>query len=192
MDKCNLFGRNTLRHQFLLDVIVHIKGAIPTGRRQVAEHKLCAFLGFGILPDLQHIFNTGIDFAVWVIGQFRKGQPLIQSQLAPVRCDLEHIVLFGFHQPVAYILRTFSQFGNQFLLKFTGLCDHRDVFRFGNRQLQHLSSLDVRRLLPHGHEFREVKKLGKPGLGTESAAFRCQLQSRDRFAKRRRPAIKVV
>ncbi|MFZ2729356.1 MAG: hypothetical protein WAZ24_03160, partial [Blautia wexlerae] len=36
---------------------------------------------------------------------------------------------------------------------------------------QHIRRLDVRRPFESGHQFRQVKKLGKPGLGTETAAL---------------------
>ena len=101
VDKRDLFGRHALFHQLLLDVLIHIERAITLWGRQVREDELCAVLLRRVLPDLIHILNTHIDLAFRVVRQCRVCKALIQRQLASVRCDLEHIILFGFHHAAA-------------------------------------------------------------------------------------------
>ena len=58
-------------------------------------------------------------------------------------------------------------------------------------QLQHIRRLDIRRLLEHGHQLREVIEPGEPGLGAVAASLRGQLDGRHRLTESRCPGIEV-
>ena len=71
MNKCNLLFRHTSCHQLCLDVIIDIECAIVFWGGEVAEQKLGQLIRLTLLPNAENIANTGIEFAVWVIGQQR-------------------------------------------------------------------------------------------------------------------------
>ena len=97
-----------------------------------------------VLPDLIHILNAHIDLALRVVRQRRVCKALIQRQLASVRCDLEHIILFGFYHAAANGFGAFAQFSYHVLLIRAGLRHDGDALMLRNGQLQHFCRLDVR------------------------------------------------
>ena len=54
-----------------------------------------------------------------------------------------------------------------------------------------VGSFNVRNLLEHGHQFREVEKLGEPGAGTVAGTLRGQFDGRGRLTKGGCPAVEV-
>ncbi|MPN61187.1 hypothetical protein SDC9_208921 [bioreactor metagenome] len=63
---------------------------------------------------------------------------------------------------------------------------------FRHRQLQHIRRLNVRHIFEHGHQLRQIVKLGEPGLGTVAGSLRRQLNGGDGFTVVRRPAVKML
>ena len=90
-----------------------------------------------------------------------------------------------------HLSSTFAQGFHHVLLDFRGF-DH-DSFKLGfrNRQMQLVGSLDVRCLLEHIHQLRQIKELGKTCARTVAGSFRRKLNGRGGLAKRRSPCIKV-
>ena len=87
--------------------------------------------------------------------------------------------------------RPFRQPFYHFLLKF-GRFDHLRVeIGLWHRKFQHICCLDVRHLLKGTHQFRQVIKLGKPGLGPVAAALRGQFDGGDSFTEVARPVVEV-
>ena len=54
-----------------------------------------------------------------------------------------------------------------------------------------VTGLDVRNLLEHGHQFREVEELGEPGAGAVSGTFRRKFNGRGRLTEGGCPAVEV-
>ena len=192
VNKGDFLRRYALGHQLLLHIVVDIEGAISLWGRQVAEYKLRPLDFLRVLPNLQHIPDTGIDLTFRIVRQRRIRQPLIQGQLAAIRGDFEHIVLARLHLPVAYRFGPFPQVGHQIPLEVAGGGNFGDFLRRRNRQAQHIRRLNVSSLPPHGHEFRKIEKLCKPGLTAKARPFRGHLQSSDGFAKVGRPTIEML
>ena len=69
VDKLDLVLWHTGGNQLLANVIVHVKVAVVFRRREVAEQKLGQLLIFALLPDLQHVLHTDVQFAVGVVRQ---------------------------------------------------------------------------------------------------------------------------
>ena len=90
-----------------------------------------------------------------------------------------------------HLSSTFAQGFHHVLLDLRWF-DH-DSFKLGfrNRQMQLVGSLDVRCLLEHIHQLRQVKELGKTCARTVAGSFRRKLNGRGGLAKRRSPCIKV-
>ena len=109
MDKPYLLGRNTTGNQLLTHIVIDIECAVILRGREVAEHKLCSFCIGVFLPDTVHIVDTGIDLAVWVIRQHRVNHSLVESQLAPVICDFEHIINIRLYKPCSDFLSPFCK-----------------------------------------------------------------------------------
>ena len=78
------------------------------GGGEIGENKLCA-AGLGaLLPDVEHVLHTGVDFTARVVRQQGIGDPLVQRQLAAIRGNLQHIILGGLNLALAYLIRTVS------------------------------------------------------------------------------------
>ena len=60
-----------------------------------------------------------------------------------------------------------------------------------HRQMKLVTGLDVRNLLEHGHQLREVKELGKPGAGTVAGAFGRKFDGGGSLAKGGCPTVEV-
>ena len=54
-----------------------------------------------------------------------------------------------------------------------------------------VAGFNVRNLLEHGHQLREVEKLGEPGAGTVAGTLRGQFDGRGRLTKGGCPAVEV-
>ena len=81
------------------------------------------------------------------------------------------IVHRGVNRTAMHLSSTFAQGFHHVLLDFRGF-DH-DSFKLGfrNRQMQLVGSLDVRCLLEHIHQLRQVKELGKTCARTVAGSF---------------------
>ena len=193
MDELYLLFGNAARHQLVPNIVVHIK-AVRAGRAQIAENHLRGALRLCLFPNGKDPLHAGIRLAVGVIGQKRIHQPLIQRQLAAIIRDAQHVVLIRGYQAVAHRLGPLTQRRYHLTLQFTGrqlhnrglaACDFRD------RQLQHISGLNVGTLLEHIHKLGQIVKLCKPCFGAVAVALGGQLNRGNALAKRRGPRIKV-
>ena len=99
MDKPYLLGRDTTGNQFLTHIIVDVECAVILRSGEVAKHKLRSFCVCIFLPDTVHIVDTGVDLAVRVIWQHRVNHSLVESKVAPVIGDFEHIVNIRLYKP---------------------------------------------------------------------------------------------
>ena len=61
----------------------------------------------------------------------------------------------------------------------------------GYREVQHIRRLNVRHLLEHGHQLRQIEEPCKPGLGSVTGALRGQFDGRHGLPKGGRPGVKV-
>ena len=161
VDKLDLVLWHTGGNQLLANVIVHVKVAVVFRRREVAEQKLGQLLIFALIPDLQHVLHTDVQLAVGVVRQHGVHQAHIQADLSAVVCDAEHIVHGGIYCTGVDFCSTFAQFLHHFLLNLRGFCHHRFKLCFGHRQVELVAGFNVRNLLEHGHQFREIEKLGE-------------------------------
>ena len=89
------------------------------------------------------------------------------------------------------ICGTFAQFLHHFFLEVGRLCHHGLKLCFGHRQVELVGSFNVRNLLEHGHQFREVEKLGKSRSRPIACTFRRQLDCSGGLSKGRCPAVEV-
>ena len=166
MDKGHLTFRHACGQQLCFDVIINIELPIVFRGRKIAEQQLCQFLLPAVLPDLQHIPHTGIQFAGRVIGQQRIHQPLVKADFPAVVCDAEHVILGCIHSTGMHLGCTLTQILHHFFLDVRRFYNHRFKLCFRHRQMKLVASFNVRNLLEHGHQLREVEKLGEPGAGT--------------------------
>ena len=90
---------------------------------QVAEHELCQLVRLSVLPDAVDIVHAAIDLAVRVVRQIGIYDALIEAQLAPIRGDLEHIVLACVHAPRVNFCGALGQLLHHLLLQRRGLAD---------------------------------------------------------------------
>ena len=90
---------------------------------KVAEHELCQFVRLSVLPDAVDVVHAAIDLAVRGIGQVGVYDALIEAQLAPIRGNLEHIVLACVHDTRVNFCGALGQLLHHLLLQRRGLTD---------------------------------------------------------------------
>ena len=125
MDKGHLTFRHACGQQLCFDVIINIELPIVFRGRKITEQQLRQFLLPAVLPDLQHIPHTGIQFAGRVIGQQRIHQPLVKADFPAVIRDAEHVVLGRIHSTGMHLGCTLTQILHHFFLDFRRLYNHR-------------------------------------------------------------------
>ena len=95
---------------------------LALGGGQVAEHELRQLVRLSVLPDAVDVVHAAIDLAVRIVRQVGVYDALIEAQLAPVRGDLEHIVLACVHAPRVNFCGALGQLLHHLLLQRRGLC----------------------------------------------------------------------
>ena len=193
MDELYLILGDAARHQFVPNIVVHIK-AVRAGRAQIAEDHLRGALRLCLFPNGKDPLHAGIRLAVGVIGQKRIHQPLVQRQLAAIIRDAQHVVLIWGNQAVAHRLSPLTQRRHHLPLQLAGrqLHNRRLAARdLGDRQLQHIGGLNVGTLLEHVHKLGQIVKFCKPRFGAVAVSLGGQLNRGNALAKRRGPRIKV-
>ena len=90
---------------------------------KVAEHELCQFVRLSVLPDAVDVVHAAIDLAVRGIRQVGVYDALIEAQLAPIRGNLEHIVLACVHDTRVNFCGALRQLLHHLLLQRRGLAD---------------------------------------------------------------------
>ena len=191
MDKLDFVFRHTGSNQLLANVIVHVKVAVVFRCREVAEQKLGQLLVFAFLPDLQHVLHTDVQLAVGVIGQHGVHQAHIQTDLSTIIGDAEHIVHGRIHDAGVDICGTFAQLLHHFLLNLRGFCHHGFKLCDRHRQVKLVRCFNVRNLLEHGHQFREIEELGKSRPRPIPSTFGGKFDGRGRLTKGGCPAVEV-
>ena len=162
VDELDFASRHTGGNQFLANVVIDVEIAIVFRRREVAEQKLRQLLVFAIFPDLQHVLNAYVQLAVGVVRQHGVHQANIQADLSAVVCDAEHIVHGGIYCTGVDFCRTFAQLLHHLLLDLRGFRHHGLKLCDRHRQMKLVGCFNVRNLLKHGHQLRQIEELGKP------------------------------
>ena len=191
MDELNLLFRNPACNQFISDIVIDVKRTVPMRRGQVAEHELRQLLRIPFFVDAQDVFHTGVDFTARFVGQQRVHQPLIQPQLSSIRRNPEHVVLLRVNCARMNLRSTLRQRLHHLLLIDGRLDRHRLIVRVRHRQMKLIRRFDIRNLLEHRHQFRQVEELRKARPCAVSGALRRKLNRRHRFAERRSPCVKM-
>ena len=124
-----------------------------------------------LYQTLENVLHTDVELAVRVVREHGVHQADIQTDLSAVVCDAEHIVLGGIHRAGVDAGGTFAQLLHHLLLEVGRLCHHGLKLCLRHRQMKLVTGFNVRNLLEHGHQFREVKELGKSGAGTVACTF---------------------
>ena len=146
---------------------------------------------FPLLPDPQHIAHTDIQFAFRIIGQQRIHQSLIQTQLAAIAGDFQHIIHRRVYRPTVNSRSPIGQILHQVLLVLGRLHHHSFDLGFRYRQVQLISCFDIRHFLEHIHQLRKVEELCKSGSGSIPCTFRGQLNAGCGFPEGCRPGVEV-
>ena len=124
------------------------------GCGNIAEDQLRQLLIFSLAPELQDIGNALVDFCAYVIRQHGVNDPLIEAELAPVRGNLEHVVLFRVNSAGMNLGGTFREGSDHSLLNFRGLRGIGVILYFRGRQIQLIGGLNVGYFLKEIHELR--------------------------------------
>ena len=161
------------------------------GRGNVAEHQLGQLVGLAVPPNLHDVCDTLVDLGAGFIRQQLVDDTLVQTQLAAIAGDLEHIVLRWVNAAAVYLGGALGENLHHLFLVFSRLGHDVVVFHLRRGQMELIGGFDVRHLFEQVHQLREIEKLGEAGARPVAGAFRCQFQRRRRFTKARRPAVKV-
>ena len=191
VDKLDLIFRHTGSNQLLANVIVDVEVTVIFRGGEVAEQKLCQLLIFAFLPDLQHVLNAYVQFAVGVVRQHGVHQANVQADFSAIVGDAEHIVHGRIHDAGVDICGTFAQFLHHFLLNFGRLCHHGFKLCDRHRQMKLVASFNVRNLLEHGHQFRQIEELCKSRSRPIACTFRGQFDCSGGLPKSGGPAVEM-
>ena len=116
-------------------------------RGEVAEDELGELVCLSVLPDGIDIVHAQIDLAACLIGQIGVNNALVKPQLAPVRCDFEHVIGACIHDPRVDFCGTLGKLLHHAFLNLCRLC--HDVVIDGRRrgQMKLIRRLDIGGLL---------------------------------------------
>ena len=167
-----------------------LRGCGPWGGN-ITEHKLGQFVRLTLTPEFQDIGHALIHFGPRLVRQQRIEDALVQSQLAAIRGDLEHIVLLRPDRTVVYLGGPRRERLDHFLLYLRGLGCNRVVLHLRGGEIELVGGLDVRDLLEQIHQLREVEELGKARPRPVAGALRSQLQRSHGFSEPACPAVEV-
>ena len=144
------------------------------GRGNVAEHQLGQFIRVPILPDLHDVVHALIDLGSRFIGEQLVDDTLVQSQLATIRGDFEHIIYRRVHTASVYFGSALGECFHHLFLVFGRLGHNVVIFYLRGGQVQLVGGFDVRHLFEQVHQLRQVKELGKPCPCPVACSFRSQ------------------
>ena len=191
VDELDLVFRHTGGNQLFANILVDVEIAIVFRCRKVAEQKLGQLLVLALLPDLQHVLHTDVEFAVRVVREHGVHQAHIQTDLSAVIGDAEHIVLRGIHRAGVDAGGTLAQLLHHLLLEVGRLCHHGLKLCLRHGQMELVTGFNVRNLLEHGHQFRQIKELGKSRSCPIPCTFGGKLNGGGGLTKGGCPAVEV-
>ena len=192
MDKGYFLLGNAYFGELGTEIVIDIKAAVEMRGAQVAEDDLCPLVVRCFQPDVIDVPGTDSGLAVFIVGQQRIHEPLVQSQLPSVPGDAEHIVLLGADHLVSDLVRPLGEFLNHLPLQFRWLQLLHMVIGLGHRQLQHLCGLNIRHQPEHIDQLRQIVESCEPGLGTIAGTLRGQFHSSHRLTEVCCPSVKVL
>ena len=182
---------NVGKRRFFLGQGFLVRGA-PGGRGHVTEDKLGQLIGLALAPVFQDVLHAEVDLCSGLVGKQRVNQTLIQSELAPVRGDLQHIVLFRVNRTVVDLGSPFRKSFYEFLLNVRGLGYDVVVFDLRRRKVELVGGFYVRDLPEEGHELRQIEELSKPRPRPVARSLRGQLQGGCGLSEPGGPAVEVA
>ena len=191
VDELHLAFRHPGGNQLLANIIVDIEVAIVFRGREIAEHKLCQLLIFSVLPELQHVLHTDVEFAVRVIREHRVHQADIQTNFSAIVGDAQHIVNGRIHIAGVNLGGAFAQFLHHCFLDLGRFYDHSFKLCIRHRKMQLVAGLDVCYFFEHRHQFGQIKELGKSCSGAIPSTFGGKLNCGGGLSKGRCPAVEV-
>ena len=116
VDKFDFRFRNASLGQLFPYVRINRKFACALRGGEVAKDKLRCFRIGVFFPYAVDILHAGVDLTAFFIWQKRIHHSLVESELASVVCDLEHIVNTGVYTAATDFLSPFSERSDHFLL----------------------------------------------------------------------------
>ena len=112
-----------------------------------------------------------MQLAVWIIRQHGIHEPLIQTDFSSIIGDAEHIVLGGIHNSGVNRCGPLGQTLHHLLLELRRLHHNGFILCLRARKIQLIRCFDIRNLLEHVHQLREIKELGEPCSSPIAGAF---------------------
>ena len=190
MDKGYLILRHPASDELFLNVVVNAETF--TGRREVAEQNLCQAVRFCVLPNLKHVVHTAVDLRPWLVWQQRVNYALVESELAAIVGDSEHIVHAWVNLPGMDFRSALGKFFYERLLYLRGLRHFVVVNDLRFWQIQLIGSFNVCHLLKDAHKLGQIKELAKPRPRPIARPLRSQLHRRHCLSEVRRPCVEMV
>ena len=197
MDKCYLICRNTILDKCFLQIIIDGKVLIRSRCADIRKNKLAAYMTISIsfLIFFPYILRYLIELSIRIVWCIFINQSGIRSKKSCLMGNLQEVI----H---TWINSTASD----------TLCPHNKVFhdllhipvrlRLHNNRLaateswhikvKHVCGLHISYFTKDIHKLRQIRKLIKSALKTESASLYSKLQCCCHFTKVRCPRIKVI
>ena len=192
-----LLARNTLLYELVFKVVigievctVHIVLKPYLRRGQITEHDLRSPDVSSIRPDFIDTLSALVELAALFILASRNETARVKSELFTVRCDFEHIVDMTIHPTAVNSVRTLGDFFRKFDRRIRRFQIDDVPFRFGNIQLDHVRSLNVRERTVEFQKFRKVRKFCKARSRSVPLSGRRKFHACHRFTEVCRPTVK--
>ena len=157
---------------------------------QITEHDLRSSYVCRIRPDFIDTLSALVELAALFILASRNETARVKSELFTVRCDFEHIVDMTIHPTAVNSVRTLGDFFRKFDRRIRRFQIDDVPFRFGNIQLDHVRSLNVRERTVEFQKFRKVRKFCKARSRSVPLSGRRKFHARHRFTEVCRPTVK--
>ena len=119
VDESYLVLRHATSNKFRAYVVINAETF--AGSRKVAKQNLGQAVRFCVLPNLKHVVHTAVDLCPRLVWQQRVNYALVESELAPIVSDGEHVVHAGVNLPGVDFRRALGKFFYERLLYLRGL-----------------------------------------------------------------------
>ncbi len=130
---------------------VLFRGGAALGSGNIAENKLRQLFVLPVVPELENVVDAHVDLAVGIVGKHGIDNALIETELASVRCNLEHVVHGRIDDTGMDGCGTLRKLFYHLLLNLRGLRDFVVVHSFRRWKVELVGGLDVRRFLKQRH-----------------------------------------